>query len=257
MEKRKMKKLYEKSELSFAIVWVVIYCVLQSLANPLNKIVGVEYSASAIFCILQAVILLAFIWKNSLRERYGLCKSSVPARRFLYYVPLLILITRNLWNGAAINLNLAGTVCYIACMLCVGFVEEVIFRGFLFKAMAKDNVKMAIIISSVTFGLGHLLNLVNGSGAALAENLFQVTGAIAIGFLFVILFYRGGSLLPCIITHSAINITSAFANETGLTIEKRILFQLALFVITVAYAFILTRMLPENQCADTDGGGNR
>ena len=33
-------------------------------------------------------------------------------------------------------------------------------------------------------GLGHLLNLVNGSGAGLAENLFQVTGAIAIGFCF-------------------------------------------------------------------------
>ena len=49
-------------------------------------------------------------------------------------------------------------------MLCVGFAEEVIFRGFLFRAMEKDNVKTAIIGSSVTFGLGHVLNLVNGSG---------------------------------------------------------------------------------------------
>ena len=36
--------------------------------------------------------------------------------------------------------------------------------------------------------MGHLLNLVNGSGAGIAENLFQVTGAIAIGFLFVSLY---------------------------------------------------------------------
>ena len=28
-----MRKLYEKNELTFAIVWIVIYCVLQSLAN--------------------------------------------------------------------------------------------------------------------------------------------------------------------------------------------------------------------------------
>ena len=141
----------------------------------------------------------------------------------------------------------ADTICYIVCMLCVGFVEEIIFRGFLFKAMAKDNVKTAIVISSVTFGLGHLLNLVNGSGAALAENLFQVTGAIAIGFVFVILFYRGGSILPCMITHSLINMTSAFANETGLTLEKRILFQIILFVIAVGYAFVLIRSLPRKQ----------
>lgn len=47
-----MKKLYEKNELTFALLWIVVYCVLQSLANPLNKVVGVEYSASAAFCIL-------------------------------------------------------------------------------------------------------------------------------------------------------------------------------------------------------------
>ena len=28
-----MRKLYEKNELTFAIVWIVIYCVLQSLAK--------------------------------------------------------------------------------------------------------------------------------------------------------------------------------------------------------------------------------
>lgn len=86
--------------------------------------------------------------------------------------------------------------------------------------------------------------LVNGSGAELAESLFQVTGAIAIGFLLVVLFYRGGSLLPCIITHSAINMASAFANETGLTIEKRIFFQLVLLII---YFFIIFNLYYSDQ----------
>lgn len=242
-----MKRLYEKSELTFAIVCIVIYCSLQSLAYPLNKIIGIEYSASAIFCILQTVIVFCFIKKNRLLERYGLCKSSIPACRFLYYVPLIILATRNLWNGTAVNYTLGGIVCRIACMLCVGFVEEVIFRGFLFKAIAKDNVKTAIIISSVTFGFGHLLNLVNGSDMDLTANLFQVVGAIAIGFLFVIIFYRGGSLIPCIITHSVINASSTFANETGLTVDKRIIFNLIMFVITAIYALILTKTLTKNQ----------
>lgn len=245
-----MKKIYEKSELIFALVWIVIYCALQSFANPLNEIVGTAYSVSAIFCILQTVILFAFLQRNGLLKQYGLCKSPIPARRFLYYLPLFILATRNFWNGTAFNLDLYGTVCYIVCMLCVGFLEEAIFRGLLFKAVAKDNVKTAIIISSVTFGLGHLLNLVNGSGAELTENLFQVTGAIAIGFLFVVLFYRGGSLLPCIITHAAINITSIFANETGLTVEKRMIFHLVLIAITVSYALILIKTLPEGQRAN-------
>ena len=207
----------------------MVYCVLQSLAIPLNQKIGAEYSASAIFSILQSVILLVFLVKSNLLKRYGLCKSPISANRFLFYIPLIILATRNFWNGAAFNLNLTGTVCYIACMLCVGFLEEVIFRGLLFKAIAKDNVKTAIIISSVTFGLGHLLNLVNGSGAEIVENLFQVTGAIAIGFLFVILYYRGGRLFPCIITPSPIYITNVFANFVGFTIKKRIIFPCVLF----------------------------
>lgn len=240
-----MKKLYEKNELTFALVWIGIYCALQSLANPLNRLLGVEYSASAVLCVLQAVAIFAFVRKNGLMERYGLCRTTLPARRFLYYIPLLLLASRNFWNGAAINLSPTGMVCHAVCMLSVGFVEEMIFRGFLFRAMEKDNVRSAILVSSVTFGLGHLLNLVNGSGATLAENLFQVTGAIAIGFCFVILFYRGGSMWPCIFTHAAINISSAFANMAGLTMEKRLVFHLILFVITVGYALILTRTLPE------------
>ena len=116
-----MKKLYEKNEPTFAIVWIVVYCVLQSLANPLNKVIGIEYAASAVFCVLQTVVLFAFIRKNGLQRRYGLCKSPVPASRFLYYVPLVILASGNLWNGFALNYSVAETVCRVVCMLCVGF----------------------------------------------------------------------------------------------------------------------------------------
>ncbi len=239
-----MKKLYEKNELTFSIMWIVVYCVLQSLANPFNKVIGIEYAASAVFCILQTIVLFNFIRKNKLQERYGLCKSSVPASRFLYYVPLIILATGNLWNGAAVNYSLPETVCRIACMLCVGFLEEVIFRGFLFVSIAKENVRSAIIISSVTFGVGHLINLFNGSGMELVSNLCQICFAIAVGFLLVTIFYRGGSLRPCIIVHSAINTLGTFANDTDLTMQMNLLHIFALILITVAYTLILTKTLP-------------
>ena len=239
-----MKKLYEKNELTFAIVWIVVYCVLQSFANPLNKAIGIEYAASAAFCVLQAAALLTFIQENCLAKRYGLCKSSVPARQFLFYLPLIVLALGNLWNGAAVNYTPAETACRIVCMLCVGFLEEVIFRGLLFTAIAKDNVKSAIIISSLTFGIGHIINLFNGSGMNLVENLCQIVFAIAVGFLLVTIFYRGGSLFPCILAHSAINTLGTFANEANLTTEKHLLHLDILIVVTVAYTLILTRTLP-------------
>ena len=244
-----MKKLYEKSELTFAIIWIVLYCVLQSVANPLNKVIGIEYAASAVFCILQTIALLIFILKNNLRKRYGLCKSPVPVWRFLFYLPLLILASGNLWNGVAVNYPTAAMVCRIVCMLCVGFLEEVIFRGLLFMAIAKDNIKSAVIISSVTFGIGHIINLFNGSGMDLVSNLCQIVFAVAVGFLLVTIFYRGGSLLPCIVVHSAINTLGTFANDTNLTTEMQLLHLAVLIVITVAYTLILTRTLPKAQQA--------
>ena len=249
-----MRKLYEKNELRFAIAWIVVYCVLQSLANPLNNAIGIGYAASAAFCILQTVVLFTFIRKNDLQQRYGLCRPSVPAGRFLYYMPLLILASGNLWNGVAVNYAPAETACRIVCMLCVGFLEEVIFRGLLFTAIAKNNIRSAVVISSVTFGIGHLINLFNGSGMDLVSNLCQIVFAIAVGFLLVTIFYRGGSLLPCIIVHAAINTLGTFANDADLTTEMHLLHLAVLIAITAAYTLILTRTLPKNQQEHTKDG---
>ncbi len=244
-----MKNLYEKRPLSFALIWIGVYCALSSLANPLSRLMGVDYAAHALFNLGLAVVLFLWIKKRGLMERYGLCAPSVPARAFLWYLPLVLLASYNLWNGVAVNLSPAGTLCYLCCMFCVGFVEEIIFRGLLFRAIARDNIKLAVILSSVTFGLGHLLNLVNGSGMELAANLCQVAGAIGAGFLFVTIYYKSGSVVPCILTHSAINMVSAFANEAGLTDEKRILFSITQLGITVLYTLILTKTLPRPQPA--------
>ena len=83
-------------------------------------------------------------------------------------------------------------------------------------------------------------------------NLCQVVGAIAVGFLFVTIYYRGGSLLPCIITHSAIDAVSAFANEAGLDGERRILFSMSRLIIVVVYTLVLTKALPKKQYSDSD-----
>ena len=160
-------------------------------------------------------------------------------------MPLAILASGNLWNGAAVNYSPAETACRIACMLCVGFLEEVIFRGFLFKTIARDNIKSAVIISSVTFGIGHIINLFNGSGMNLVNTLCQIVFAVAVGFLLVTAFYRGGSLIPCILVHSAINMLGTFANDAGLAVQMQLLHIAALILITAAYTLILMRTLPE------------
>ena len=132
-------------------------------------------------------------------------------------------------------------------MLCVGFLEEVIFRGLLFEAMRKDSVKAAIIVSSVTFGIGHIINLINGSGAELLPNLLQVIYAAAAGFMFVMMYYKSKSLFVCITAHGAFNALSVFANEANATPGMRILTAILLTVITGSYALYLALSMRKKQ----------
>lgn len=239
-----LNETYKKSELQFALIWIGIYVVSNSVANTLSDIVGIIYSVNIVVNVILTVIMLGWIKKNGLNEKYGLCKSNIPASRFLWYIPLILFMSHNLWNGFAINASTADIICHMASMLFVGILEEVIFRGFLFRALEKDNLKTAIIISSVTFGLGHVINLLNGSGMELIDNLFQVSMAIAVGFCFVVLFYRGKSIWPCIIAHSLNNMVSIFANDV-MTIETRLMYSGLNIIILIAYTLILLKTLPK------------
>ena len=124
-------------------------------------------------------------------------------------------------------------------MVFVGFLEEIILRGFLFKAMAENNLKSAIIVSSITFGIGHFVNLINGSGAKLLPNICQVVSAIAIGFLFVALFHKTKSLWAPIIAHAVINSLSALAVD--ITNTQQIITSAVISTIAVIYAIFLLK----------------
>ena len=234
-----LKKLYEKSQLVFALAWIIGYVVLASTGDNISADLGIDKVVTLPILIAMSGVLYFFVSKNGLTEKYGLCRPKLPAAKMLYYIPLLLLLTANLWYGVALNQSPLETVLYILAMFCVGFLEELIFRGLLFQAMAKDGVKSAIIVSSMTFGIGHIVNLVNGSGAELLPNLLQVMYAVAIGFAFVMIYCRTRSLMPCIIVHSVFNGLSAFANEAVMTPRRQIISGVLLAVIAGGYALYL------------------
>ena len=234
-----LKNLYDKSKIWFAVLWIIAYCVLLSAGDALSAWIGIDKSVTLAIGILLSAILLMFLKKNGLFLDFGLCAPKTSAKSMLYYIPILVMLTANLWYGVTLNYGALETVLYILVMLCVGFLEEVIFRGLLFEAMRGDSVKAAIIVSSVTFGIGHIINLINGSGAELLPNLLQVVYATAAGFMFVMMYYKSKSLLVCIAAHGLFNALSVFANEANATAEMRILTAILLTAITGSYALYL------------------
>lgn len=242
-----MNKIYQKNELLFSILWIVIYIVSASVGDALSSVVGVEKVVTLAVLVVIVAVLLIWIFKNNLSEKYGLCKSDCGAKRFLFYIPLLVLLSVNFWFGIKLNFGLIESIIYILTMLCVGFVEEIIFRGFLFRAMQKDNLKSAVVVSSLTFGMGHIINLFTSGFANAASIICQIFYAAATGFLFVIIFYKGKSLLPCIFTHSLFNAFSLFYNESSVSLLSEIIVSLIIIILTIGYALILLKTLPKQQ----------
>ena len=215
-----MKKLYDKSELSFALIWIGLYVIGMNIAlqfcggfdNLAEK--TVLQLLPAVACAL-ALACASTVWivRHGLTEHFGLRRFQGKLRTFLWFLPLILMSCTNLKNGLAFPASMAVSLLMAVNIGVSGYVEEIIFRGFLFRAMAKNGLRSAIIVSAVTFGAGHIVNLGNTSDTL--GVLLQVGYAIVIGFLYTVIVYKGGSLWPCIASHVFVNASSVFAREQG------------------------------------------
>ncbi len=236
-----MKKLYQKNELTFAILWIVAYVVLFSLADGLSEATGIPKLYTLFLGFAMAAVLIGFIGKNGLTKYYGLCRVRGSLKGYLYFLPLILISTCNLWGGLSMPDNLLKALPSIVTLSMAGILEELIFRGLLFKAMSRNDQKAAVIVGSLTFGMGHIVNLL--SGAPVPETLLQIAYATAIGYLFIIIFLKSGSIVPCIIAHCVINGMSAFGRDAGTLLN--IITAVLLVIIPVAYALWLQRKAAE------------
>ena len=231
-----MRKIFEKYEMLFCMMLIVIYILLNSYC--IQNFGTEDYRSAIINTIFSiSLILLMIILKRT--TYYGLTKVT-NIKKYLYFIPLFLIVSVNLWNGININNSISEIAFHILTMINIGFIEEIIFRGFLFKMMAKDNVKSAILVSSITFGIGHIINLLNG--AELIPTIMQIAYAISIGYLFVIIFYKSKSLIPCIITHSLVNSLSIFNIENSISIYVSSSF---LIIVPIIYAIYINKTIKE------------
>ncbi|MBQ4604788.1 MAG: CPBP family intramembrane metalloprotease [Clostridia bacterium] len=227
-----IKKLFEKHETSMCLLLIVLYIEINLFCT---KHFGITDIRSAAANTVFSAVLILIVIKLKRVAYYGLTKVS-EAKKYLYFLPLALIVSVNLWNGININYTAKEIACHIITMVNVGFAEELIFRGFLFRMMEKDNVKTAIAVSSITFGIGHIINLING--AELIPTLLQVCYAISVGYLFVIIFHKSKSIVPCIIAHSLTNSLSIFNVKNEFTLYVSPVF---LIIMPLVYAIYIQK----------------
>lgn len=234
-----IKKLYDKSEFWGFGIFMLLYGAGSTIILNLFSETILGSGLLSAYNLILSVFTYIWISKNKLKEYYGFRKLSGSYKDFLFFIPLMILSTVNFWNGITLDITV-GMVLIGVYKAMGGLLEEVIFRGFLFKAIAKDeSIKTAIIISSVTFGVGHIANLM--TGAELIPTLIQMGYAIAVGFLFTVIFYKGKCLLPCILAHAFINFTSVLHPDESSLSTGIIISTVILTVISVVYGVYILK----------------
>ena len=236
-----MYKLYEKKELLFAILWIAAYCVV---FGTLKGNFGIDSIYPLLTLIVFAAGITAFVKMNHLEEKYGLTGWPENMKKYLFFIPMWILATGNIWGGFSPSYHGTSLVTAVLSMTLVGFVEEMIFRGFLFRAMlSKNETTVAIIVSAVTFGIGHIVNLFTGQAGF--DTVMQIIFAISWGFILTMVCYKSGSMIPCIIAHSMIDVLSLLGADHELADWIYIGLTIAVAIVYCAYLAKIKNSEPE------------
>lgn len=111
-------------------------------------------------------------------------------------------------SSSYITLNPLTTILFLlATAVFAPVVEEVVFRGFILGGLkSKFNSFLAVVLSAIAFSLMHF---------SPAQTAYQFCLGVALGFLAV----NSNSVLPCIIAHSASNLTAFVVSAFGLNLS--------------------------------------
>lgn len=112
----------------------------------------------------------------------------------------------DLFNELMMSISNDNYVMIAMAVICAPILEEIIFRGIIQKGMINNGVKPAnaIFISAVVFGLVH-------------GNPWQFVGAVLLGSVLGLVYYKTKSLLMPILLHAFNNLTSSILIMKGKT----------------------------------------
>lgn len=145
---------------------------------------------------------------------------------------------------------------YFLCMVCVGMVEEFVFRGIIAElmlqkfGMSKSGVWKAVIVSGILFGFAHISNLF---GCEPAGVFVQIVIAAMMGMVLAAIYYRSGCIWVTVALHALIDIAAGIT--TGLygdgTIADSISeYNLAQLVSVIPYLIVLLVLLRRRKLAE-------
>ena len=103
-----------------------------SVMENISLLIRIPKLLAFLFALLLSIIILFWIKKSKRDEYYGLTFKNIKYSNYLFFIPLIIVVSTNLWFGVATYGSVLNIILSVLTMLLVGFLEEIIFRGFSF-----------------------------------------------------------------------------------------------------------------------------
>lgn len=181
------------------------------LIAPVAATAGSEAGAYLLTKGVLAALLLGYVLTTGQARSAGLVGRSnlrtLPLYWPLFLLMLLILLGPSAPPDPGTLLTLAGVA------LCVGFAEELMFRGLVFHWFRDLTARARILVSAFAFGLAHLGGLL--ATDAVAVVLAQCVFASAVGAVFACARDRDDSIWLPVAVHAGFDFV-AFAAAGGI-----------------------------------------
>lgn len=177
------------------------------LGNPLDaRLFQGDMVLMPLFAAIAGVLML-FLFQWWFKDDFRGCYSGKWIDKGMR-IPFLIVVAAALGiilEGYIVNGIKAPTLTAITGSLMAGIVEEVAFRMIpislaMRRGSEKKNICIAIIVSTILFGLIHVGNISAGQSAV--GTLLQVVNAIGLGVFLGAIYLRTGNLLITMIYHT-------------------------------------------------------
>jgi len=94
-----MKKIFKKHETLFCILLIVMYILLNSYSI---QNFGIDDYRSVIINTIISIFLIILMIILKRVKYYGITKIT-NLKKYLYFIPLILIISVNLWSGININ----------------------------------------------------------------------------------------------------------------------------------------------------------
>ncbi len=244
-----------------SVVLTVFFVVLLVLELFSEHIFKGEAAQEYIYPIITRAIAgsacLVFLVRMRMKN---LLAFRVRAGHMLAVVPCMAIAVNNfpfipfLKGEAYIQSQAMPIFLYALLCICVGFFEEMAFRGCIFPVVLsrlskkKAGVFWSIVVSSAIFGVIHLFNVL--TGASVGATFLQVGYSFLIGGMCSVMLLKTQNIWYCVILHAVYNFAGGVVPQLGggeiWTLPEIILTASVAVPVAIYVIYMLVHITEEN-----------